>query len=130
MLTQHFERIAKHSIYYLGRKLFCKIKDLPINISENDRPLYPTTNCRIHAQIPECCAEKRNRVETPKVAQSATPEYSDDSDDSDDSNDNIASDSSESCVCDEEGPCDHHMIMRAIAKYEYQQYVARVSGKK
>jgi hypothetical protein len=45
---------------------------------------------------------------------------SDDSDDSDDSNDNIVSDSSQSCICDEEGPCDHHMIMQALAKYKYQ----------
>jgi hypothetical protein len=64
---------------------------------------------------------------------SENSEYTDDSDDSNDSNDsddNIVSDSSESCACDEEGPCDHHMIMRALAKYEYQQYVACVLGKK
>jgi hypothetical protein len=122
MLTQHFERIAKHFVYYLGRKLFCKIKVLPINISENDQPLYPTTNCRFASKYPSATPKKEIMTEIPKVAQSVMPapmpkksgviqlqctnfpnkdsessedsEYSDDSNDSNDSDDSDDSDDS------------------------------------
>jgi hypothetical protein len=61
---------------------------------------------------------------------SKSSEYTEDSEDSEYS-DNIASDSSESCACDEEGPCDHHFLRQAIAKYWWQQHAtALVSGKK
>jgi hypothetical protein len=102
-------------------------------------------------KYPSAAPKKEIAIEMPKVAQSTTPtpapkksgviqlqctnfpkkdsessEDSEYSDDSDDSDDNIASDSSESCASDEEGRCDHHMIMWAL----YQHYVAHVSGKK
>jgi hypothetical protein len=158
-LFQHVDTTFFATLYNLGRKIFCKRKDLLINISENDRAVYPTKSCRVQAQISEHCAKKEIAEEMPKVAQTVTSapapkksnviqlqctnfpkkpsessessEYSEDSDDSDDSDDNIASDSSESCACDEEGPCDHHMMMRALAKYcRRKQPVALVSGKK
>jgi hypothetical protein len=156
MLTQHFEQIAKHSIYYLGRKLFCKIKDLPINI-------YPKmTNHFIQQQIaefahkyPSAVPKKEIAMEMPKVAMPAPApkksgviqlqctnfpkkdsessedsEYSDDSDDSDDSNDNIGS-YSDSCACDEEGECDYYFIQRARVDYfSRNRASANISGKK
>jgi hypothetical protein len=44
---------------------------------------------------------------------SESSEYSETSEYSDYSDDNIGSDS-DSCTCDEEGPCDHHMMMQSI----------------
>jgi hypothetical protein len=106
-------------------------------------------------KYPSSAPKKKIAVEMPKVAQSVTSapvpkksgviqlqctdfpkkpsessessEYTEDSENSD----NIASDSSESCACDEEGDCDHYMIQRALAKYcRRKQPVALVSGKK
>jgi hypothetical protein len=117
MLTQHFEQIAKHSIYYLGRKLFCKIKVLPLIYPKMTDHFIQQQIAEFACKYPSATPKKEIATETPKVAQSMTPapapkksgviqlhctnfpkkdsesskdsEYSDDSDDSNDSDDNI-----------------------------------------
>jgi hypothetical protein len=63
-------------------------------------------------------------------------EYSGDSDDDDDSNDSDNSDdnigsNSDSCVCDEDGKCDHHWMQEALIKYARREHAkAQITAKK
>jgi hypothetical protein len=110
MLTQHSQTNSQTLCKLFRQKIILQNKRPP---NENDQPLYPTTNCKIRSQIPECRTKKRNRDRNAKSC--ATPalapkksgviqlqctnfpkkdsegtedsEYSDNSDNTDDSND-------------------------------------------